>query len=86
MAAGGQQPWAVCVKDWAGCAIAASRTRSTRPAGRDLGALLTAMPFSSDRAALGPCCDFRTIRLRQIAEDHAIGTVAAYASLPALVL
>jgi hypothetical protein len=51
-----------------------------------LGALLAAMPFSSDRAALAPCCDFRTIRLRQIAEDHAIGTVVADASLPALVL
>jgi hypothetical protein len=44
------------------------------------------MPFSSERAGLAPCCDFRTIRLRQIAEDHAIGTVAADASLPVLVL
>ena len=48
--------------------------------------MLTVMPFSSDRAVLAPCCDFRTIRLRQIAEDHAIGNVAADAGLPALVL
>ena len=56
------------------------------PAGRDLGAPLAAMPFSSDRAALAPCCGIRTIRLCQIAEDHAIGNVVAGAGLPALVL
>ena len=43
------------------------------------------MPFSSDRAVLAPCCDFRVIRLRQIAEDHAIGNVVADAGLLALV-
>ena len=38
LAAGGQEPWAVCVKDWVGWAIATSRTRKvTRPAGRGLG-------------------------------------------------
>jgi hypothetical protein len=48
--------------------------------------MLTAMPFSSDRAVPTPCCDFRTIRLRQIAEDHAIGNLFADIGLPALVL
>jgi hypothetical protein len=48
--------------------------------------ILAAMPFSSDRAALAPCCDFRAIRLCQIAEDHAIDNVVADAGLPALVL
>jgi hypothetical protein len=48
--------------------------------------MLTAMPFSGDRAVLTPCCDFRTIRVRRIAEDHAIGNLAADAGLPALVL
>jgi hypothetical protein len=56
------------------------------PARRDMSALRAAMPFSSDRAVLAPCCDFRTIRLRQIAEDHTIGDVAADTGLPALVL
>ena len=79
---GGQQPWAVCVKDWAYWAIAASRTwKITRPPGRGLAA----MWFSSDRAALAPQCDFRTIRLRQIVEDYTIGNVVADAGLPALV-
>ena len=73
-------------KDWAGWAVAASRTRKHPPAGRDLGAPLAAMPFSSDRAALAPCCGIRTIRLCQIAEDPAIGNVVAGAGLPALVL
>jgi hypothetical protein len=50
-----------------------------------LGALLAAMPFSSDRAVLAPCCDLRAIRVRQIAGDHAIGN-AAGAGLPALIL
>ena len=82
MAAEGQQPWAVCVKDWAYWAIAASRTwKITRPPGRGLAA----MWFSSDRAALAPQCDFRTIRLRQIVEDYTIGNVVADAGLPALV-
>ena len=58
----------------------------TRPAGRGLGAMLTAMRFSSDRAVLAPYCDFRTIRLRQIAEDHTIGNLVADAGLLALVL
>jgi hypothetical protein len=62
LAAGGQPPGAVCVKDWAGWAIAASRTRKHAPAGRDLGELLAATPFSSDRAVLAPWCDFRAIR------------------------
>ena len=44
------------------------------------------MPFSSHRAGLAPCCDFRTIRVREIAEAHAIGNVAADAGLLALVL
>ena len=48
--------------------------------------MLTAMPFSGDRAVLAPCCDFRTIRLRQIAEDHTIGNLVADAGLLALVL
>ena len=43
------------------------------------------MWFSSDRAALAPQCDFRTIRLRQIVEDYTIGNVVADAGLPALV-
>jgi len=47
---------------------------------------VTAMPFSSHRAGLAPCCDFRTIRVREIAEAHAIGNVAADAGLLALVL
>jgi hypothetical protein len=53
-----------------------------RPAGRRLGAMLTAMPFSSDRAVPASCCDFRTIRLRQIAEDHTIGNLVADAGCP----
>jgi len=47
--------------------------------------MLTAMPFSSDRAVLAPCCGFRTIRLLQIAEDHIIGDVVGDVGLPALV-
>ena len=70
------------MKDWAYWAIAASRTwKITRPPGRGLAA----MWFSSDRAALAPQCDFRTIRLRQIVEDYTIGNVVADAGLPALV-
>ena len=57
-----------------------------RPGLDDLGALLAAMPFSGDRAVLAPCCDFRAIRLCQIAEDHTIGNVVADVGLPALVL
>jgi len=48
--------------------------------------MLTAMLFTGGRAALAPCCDFRTIRLRQIAEDHTIGNLIVDAGLPALVL
>ena len=44
------------------------------------------MPVSSDRAVLAPRCDFPAIRLCQIAEDHAIGNVAADVGLLALVL
>jgi hypothetical protein len=51
-----------------------------------LGATLTAMLFSSDRTALAPYRDFRAIRVRQIAEDHAIGNVVADAGWLALVL
>jgi hypothetical protein len=41
------------MKGWAGWAIAASRTRKVmRLAGRDLGAMLAATPFSSDCAVL----------------------------------
>jgi hypothetical protein len=58
----------------------------TRPAGRGLGAMLTAMPFSGDRAVLGPCCDFRTIGVLQIAEDHTIGNLVTGTGLAALVL
>ena len=36
--------------------------------------MLTAMPFSSDRSALAPCCDFRTI-----------GNLVADVGLPAVV-
>ena len=50
-----------------------------------MGALLAAMAFSSDRAVLAPCCGFRAIRLRQVADDHAIGNVAASVGLLALV-
>ena len=57
-----------------------------RPGPDDLGALLAAIPFSSDRAVLAPYRGFRAIRLRQSAEDHAIGNVVAGAGLPALVL
>ena len=81
-AAGGQQPWAVCVKDQAGSANARHSPGSTPAAGRGLAA----MWFSSDRAALAPRCDFRTIRLRQIVEDYTIGNVVADVGLPALVL
>ena len=56
-------------KDWVGC------YRSiTHPAGRRLGAMLTAMPASSDRACAAPCCDFCTI-----------GDLVADVGLPALV-
>ena len=51
-----------------------------------MGALLAAMPFSGDRAVLAPCCDFRAIRLCQIAEDHTIGNVVGSAGLLVLVL
>ena len=44
------------------------------------------MLFSGDHAVLAPCCGFRTIRLRQIAQDHAIGNLVADAGLPTLVL
>jgi hypothetical protein len=54
----------------------------TRQAGRGLGAMLT----SSDPAALAPYRDLLTIRLRQIAENHTIGNLAADAGLLALVL
>ncbi len=57
-----------------------------RPAGRGSGTMLTAMPFSSGRAMLGPRCDFRTIRLRHIAEDRTIGNLVADAGLLAPVL
>ena len=57
-----------------------------RPGPDDLGALLAAIPFSSDRAVLAPYRGFRAIRLRQSAEDHAIGNVVADAGFPALVL
>jgi hypothetical protein len=50
-----------------------------------LGAMLIAMSFSGDRGVLAPCCDLRTIRVRRIAEDHAIGNLAADVGLPALV-
>ena len=76
------------MKDWAGWAIAASRTPDARP--RPDGtwaALLTAMPFSGGRAGARPHVrDFRTIRLRQITEDHAIGNLVADVGLLALVL
>ena len=58
----------------------------TRQAGRGLGAMLTAMRFSSHPAALAPYRDLLTIRLRQIAENHTIGNLAADAGLLALVL
>ena len=49
--------------------------------------MLTAMLFSGDRAALAPSiATLRTIRLRQIAEDHTIGNLVADAGLLALVL
>jgi hypothetical protein len=48
--------------------------------------MLTAIPFSSDRAVLASYRGFRTIRLRPIAEDHTIGNVVADAGLLALVL
>ena len=83
LAAGGQQLWGGLRAEGLG---RLGYRSVTRPAGRGLSAMLTAMPFSSDRAALAPCCDFRTIRLRQIAEDHTIGNLVADAGLPALVL
>jgi hypothetical protein len=43
-----------------------------------------AVPWRPRRA--GPCRDIRTIRLRQIAENHTIGNLAADTALPALVL
>jgi hypothetical protein len=46
--------------------------------------MLAAMPFSAAAPYWAPCCDSRTIRLRQIAEDHTIGNVVADAGLLAL--
>ena len=74
------------MKDWAGWAYRSVTHPEARPGPDDLGALLAAIPFSSDRAVLAPCCDFRAIRLCQIAEDHTIGNVVADVGLPALVL
>ena len=81
-----RKPWAVCVKDWAGWAYRSVTHPEARPGPDDLGALLAAIPFSSDRAVLAPYRGFRAIRLRQSAEDHAIGNVVAGVGLPALVL
>jgi len=64
-------------KDWADWAIAASCAWQEG---------LGATPFPSDRVALAPCCDFHTIRVRQIAQDHTIGNVVADAGLLALIL
>jgi hypothetical protein len=78
---------AVCApNDWAGWVSqrhapgshAPGRTGPGRDADRDA-------VLQRPRRA-GPCCDFRTIRLRQIAEDHTIGNLVADAGLLALVL
>jgi hypothetical protein len=84
LAAGGQQLWGGLCAEGLGRLGYRSVThrKVTRPAGWRLGA----MPFPGDRAVLAPYCDFRTIRLRQIAEDHTIGSLVAGAGLPALVL
>jgi hypothetical protein len=84
LAAGGQQLWGGLCAEGLGRLGYRSVThrKVTRPAGWRLGA----MPFPGDRAVLAPYCDFRTIRLRQIAEDHTIGNLVAGAGLPALVL
>jgi hypothetical protein len=82
-AAGGQQLWGGLYAERLG---RLSYRSVTRPGRRGLSAMLTAMSFSSERAALGPYCDSRTIRRRQIAGDHTIGNLAADAGLPALVL
>ena len=74
------------MKDWAGWAYRSVTHPEARPGPDDLGALLAAIPFSSDRAVLAPYRGFRAIRLRQSAEDHAIGNVVAGVGLPALVL
>jgi hypothetical protein len=84
LAAGGQQLWGGLCAEGLGRLGYRSVThrKVTRPAGWRLGA----MPFPGDRAVLAPYCDFRTIRLRQIAEDHTIGNLIADADLLALVL
>ena len=59
MAAGGPQPWAVCVKDWADRAIAASRTRKHAPGRTGLGRAAGRDALLSDRTVLAmllrPC-------------------------------
>ena len=81
LAAGGQQPWGgLLPKDW----VWLGYRSVTHPAGRRLGAMLTAMPFSSDRARAGPMLRLPYDPVRQIAEDHTIGNLAD-AGLPALV-
>ena len=88
MAAGGQQFWGgLCAEGLGRLGYrSVMHPKVTRQAGRGLGAMLTAMRFSSDRAALAPYRDLLTIRLRQIAENHTIGNLVADAGLLALVL
>jgi len=62
LAAGGQQFWGILRAEGLG---RLGYRSVMHPAGRGLGALLTSMRFSSDRAVLAPGCDFRTIRLRR---------------------
>src|SRR5262249_9052338 len=58
----------------------------TRPGGRGLSAMLTAMPFSSDRGALGPMLRLPYDPALPDRRDHMIGNLAADASLPTPVL
>ena len=75
VAAGGQQLWGgLCAEGLSRLGYrSVTHRKVTRPAGWRLGAML----FPGDRAVLAPYCDFRTIRLRQIAEDHTIGNLVA---------
>jgi hypothetical protein len=55
-------------------------------AGRDLGATLASMPFSSDRAALAPYRGFRAIRSTRSLKTTRSATSPPASACPALVL
>jgi hypothetical protein len=86
LAAGDQQPWAVCVKDWGRLDYRSVTHLEARP--RPDGTWARCWPRCRSPAT-APCwphiAGFRAIRIRQIAEDQMIGNVVAGAGLPALV-